>query len=214
MSDTQTPERDAELDQLLPWYVNGTLSDDERARVETYLAASAGAREEVELLRRLRDHVKESQPAQSPGELGLKRLQREIAAERKPASTPAQAAPAGGSPGWWRPAAIAAALVIAIQGALLFQTWQGGGVVDIAGSGQAGGGIAVIEATFAPEATEAQIRAALQAIDGRLIDGPGALGVYRIQLIGVDGADEEAIRAALAALAARPDVVTGANAGQ
>lgn len=209
MSDAQTPERDAELDQLLPWYVNGTLGDDERARVEAYLAASAGAREEVELLRRLRDHVKASQPSQSPGELGLKRLQREIASERK-----AAAAQGGSTPGWWRPAAIAAALVIVIQGALLFQSWPEGGNVDIAGGGKASGRSAVIEATFAPEATEAEIRAALQAIDGRLIDGPGALGVYRILLTGVAADDGDAIRKALATLQAQPDVVTGANAGQ
>lgn len=208
MSDKNTPERDAELDRLLPWYVNGSLSDDERARVEVYLAASADAREEVELLGRLRDHVKADQPAQSPGELGLLRLQRKIAADRKAA--PARAGRFGD---WWRPAAVAAALVIAIQSALLFQSWRDGGGVDTAGDGRLGGG-AVIEATFAPEATEAQIRAVLQAIDGRLIDGPGALGVYRIQLPGVGAADGDAIREAIAALRARPDVVTGANEGQ
>ena len=208
MSDAQTPERDPELDQLLPWYVNGTLGDDERARVEAYLAASAGAREEVELLRRLRDHVKASQPSQSPGELGLKRLQREIAAERRTAQA---APPAPASPGWWRPAAISAALVIAIQGALLFQLQPDSGVGTATGDGPGG---TVIEVTFAADATESEIRTALQAIDGRLVDGPGALGVYRVQLVGVEPGDGAAVRAAIATLEAHPDVVTGANAGQ
>ena len=208
MSDALTPDRDSELDQLLPWYVNGTLGDDERSRVEAYLSASAAAREEVELLRRLRDHVKASQPSRSPGELGLKRLQREIAAER-------QAAPArprgGGSPGWWRPAAIAAALVIAIQGALLFEMLPERGVGPATGGGSGG---SVIEVNFAADATESEIRAALQAVDGRLIDGPGALGVYRVRLVGVAPDDAAAIRDAIATLEALPDVVTGANAGQ
>lgn len=200
MSDISTNERDPELDKLLPWYVNGTLDDEERARVEAYLAKSTTAADEVELLRRLRAQVKADQPEQTPGELGLRRLQQQVSRERR--------ATLATSPGWWRPAAIAATLVIVVQGAVLFQSLPEGGVTP-AGLPRAEG--TVVQVTFAGEATEEQIRAALQAVNGTFIGGPGALGVYSIRLKGIEPADSAAFDEAIETLEAQVGVVANVS---
>jgi len=47
-------ERHREIAELLPWYANGTLSADERARVERHLQRCAGCRRELEELEGLK----------------------------------------------------------------------------------------------------------------------------------------------------------------
>lgn len=205
MTDTQSPSRDPDLKLLLPWYVNGTLSEEEHRRVEVYLETSPDARSEVAFLRALRRQVKEERadttPGElGPGELGLKRIQRRIAQEHRSARP---------SAAWWRPAAIAAALVILVQSAVLIETWQGVGTVMPAGGERRAG--AVLQVTFAPDATEQEIREILQAIEGSLDGGPGALGVYRIRLGEVEPGDTASIERALRTLRGRSDIVTHAD---
>jgi len=81
----------------------------------------------------------------------------------------------------------------------------GGGPVD--GYATLGGGVqqAALEVTFAPGATELEIRTLLDEADATIVGGPGSLGVYRLSLGG--GADAEA--RALALLRSR-DIVTHA----
>jgi anti-sigma factor RsiW len=50
---------DEEIASLLPWYVNGTLSEAERSEVEALLARSNRARNELEFFRELSKQVKE-----------------------------------------------------------------------------------------------------------------------------------------------------------
>ena len=200
MTDTQSPGRDPDLELLLPWYVNGTLSEEEHRRVEVYLETSPDARSEVAFLRALRRQVKEERADTTPGELGLKRIQRRIAQEHRSARP---------SAAWWRPAAIAAALVILVQSAVLIETWQGVGTVMPAGGNRPAG--AILQVTFAPDATEQEIRELLQAIDGSLDGGPGALGVYKIRLGEVEPGDTSSIERALRTLRGRSDIVTHAD---
>src|SRR3546814_10054597 len=104
--------KDEALDLLLPWYVNGTLADDELRQVEAYLARSSHARDEVELLRALRQQVKDEKIEASPGALGLQRLQRQISqdgGQTGPARRTAAVA------GFWRPLAVAACLAVVVQ---------------------------------------------------------------------------------------------------
>ena len=69
----------------------------------------------------------------------------------------------------------------------------------------------VLQVTFAPDATEQEIRELLQAIDGSLDGGPGALGVYAVRLVGVESHDAATIERALQTLRGRSDIVTHAE---
>jgi len=186
-------------DELLPWYVNGSLDEDERARVEAHLAGCERCRTEVEYLSSLREQVRADEVA-APGELGLRRLRRDIRAERSRQS--------GGAARrhWWTPAlAAAAVLVITIQGVMLMNM-PPEPVVGIQPLGADYEGV-VVQVRFHPTATEARIREALQSVNGVIVDGPGALGIYRIRLVGVDKARPEAVSAAIERLRARSEVV-------
>ncbi len=202
-------KRDENLDLLLPWYVNGTLEAEERRAVEAYLEESAHARDEVELLRQLRQQVKEQEFENSPGELGLQRLKREIkqdAAQQK-GSADRMTGKVLTVASFWRPLAIAACLAIVVQAGVMVGMNSGliptGGDVTIAGKSPA-----VMQVTFAPDATEQDIREVLQAAGASIADGPTALGIYNLRLV-----DPKAITVeeALTALRANDAVVTFAE---
>ena len=62
-----------EFSELLPWYVNGTLSSNEQARVEAWLAQSSEARNELAVLQQLAHQIK-SAAIPVASELGWQRL--------------------------------------------------------------------------------------------------------------------------------------------
>ena len=97
---------DAELDLLLPWYVNGSLTGEELEAVEAYLAQSAKARDEVALLTALRQQVKDEKIENSPGELGLQRLKRDINRSDEQNKAPTESGKVISIASWWRPLAV------------------------------------------------------------------------------------------------------------
>lgn len=202
-------KRDENLDLLLPWYVNGTLEAGERQAVEAYLEESAHARDEVELLRQLRQQVKEQVFENSPGELGLQRLRREIKqeAEQQKGSADKMTGKVLTVASFWRPLAIAACLAIVVQAGVMVGMNSGliptGGDVTIAGKAPA-----VMQVTFAPDATEQDIREVLQSAGASIADGPTALGIYNLRLVDPNATTVEE---ALAALRANDTVVTFAE---
>jgi anti-sigma-K factor RskA len=206
---TDNGKRDESLELLLPWYINGTLEAEERRQVEAYLERNSDARDEVALLRELRQQVKDEKIENSPGELGLQRLKREI--------KQVGAQPGGGDrmtgrtvtvASFWRPLAVAACLAVVVQAGVMVGLggWPGSDV-EIA-SGTAGLTPPVLQVTFEPGATEQEIRDVLQSAGASIADGPTALGVYNLRLVdaGTTTVDE-----ALATLRARADVVTFAE---
>ena len=212
-----TQERsERELRELLPFFVNGSLDGEELAAVEAYLAGSEAAREEVTYLERLRHAIKTQPQMNSPGELGLKRLQREMSQNAKGAagtgaraSGLAQAAQQSASAGvavWWRNLAVAACLALAVVTTLSVTDWPSGdGDLHLA----SGGGDADLQVTFKPQATEEIIRALLLEIGASITEGPSTLGVYRLRL--EPDAGDAALARALQQLRARGDVVESAE---
>ncbi len=176
------PETRDHPTDLLPWWVNGTLAGEEYQQVSDHLAACGHCQEEVAFLQTVRDQLR-ARPLPDAGELGLQRLLREV---RKPVIARRKQ---------YRPWAIAAALVIAVQAALLTLYWPGATDTTLQplSAGTPAQAQVVLQVEFRPEATHRQISATLRAVQGRIIDGPGALGIYRIAL--PPGADvEQAIR--------------------
>jgi len=201
-------KKDEALDLLLPWYVNGTLDDGERRQVEAYLERSSHARDEVELLGALRQQVKDETIEASPGALGLQRLKRDMKqAAAQPGNFDRMAGKTVTVASFWRPLAVAACLAVVIQAGVMIGV-GGFGTPDSGVTTATGGSPAVLQVTFAPDATEQQIRDTLQSAGASIADGPNALGVYRLRLVDAGGTT---VDEALATLRASGDVVTFAE---
>ncbi|MCW5623418.1 MAG: hypothetical protein KIT73_01710 [Burkholderiales bacterium] len=196
---------DAELHEarlLLPWFVNGTLDEAGRHTVEAGLEASATLRAERDWLVALRRDV-QAETIAAPDDAGLAQLMQRIDGER-PANV--VSLPVAKRARWFAPVlALAASLVLGqaiVIGVLLGERDEGfrplSGPTATAGDR--------IQIRFQPEATEAQIRTLLLDIDGDIVAGPGALGLYTIRVeTGRSGA-------VLQRLTTRRDVVDSATA--
>jgi hypothetical protein len=170
--------------ELLPWYVNGTLEAADRAWVESTVAASAEAAQQLAEQQALCHAVQalaQPVPAASDPSRWLRLL-----------GEPAAAAPA---PGFWqrmvgrgvaqlsqwlaRPQwAMAAASVVVVQAALI--AWmalprdEDAAQIKSTPVAQA----STLRVRFVATASEAQIRAALTGAQARIVGGPTQLGEY------------------------------------
>ncbi len=162
-------------EELLPWFVNGTLSVEERVEVEQHVESCVQCQQEIALLQKIRTEVKDT-PVQSPGEFGLNRLLNEVRHKQKGVGVTPQTQ----SRGWQTGLAIAASLMIFVQAGLLFDAWfLSKPMSPLAGPQKDG---VVLQVTFEPTTTEAQIRELMTDIQATFIDGPSSLGLYRIRL--------------------------------
>ncbi|MES1264295.1 MAG: hypothetical protein ABUU24_01435, partial [Variovorax sp.] len=69
------------FEELLPWYVNGSLGAEDRAWVDAYLEQNPDARDELAWFRSLQQRVQENAPA-VPETIGLARAMRLIQGDR------------------------------------------------------------------------------------------------------------------------------------
>lgn len=180
-----------ELDDKLALMVNGQLDEQEQAALKKQIQADAGLAAEAEFLHTLHKGMQQQNDV-PPGAMGLARLKRDIEAEQKRAATSTQTAndnnsvtkmQAPNNSNFWKPLSIAACCLLAAQTFLTMQGSSRGdpsGVVPLAGNPVVTG--PQLQVVFKDTATAAQIREALLSINAELIGGPGALGIYTLQL--------------------------------
>jgi hypothetical protein len=132
-----------------------------------------------------------------PDEIGLKRLLREV----RRTSVVRR---------WLRPALAAAVTVIAVQAGLIAWLWPHEPGIELLGGPSHKGVVVLVR--FEPTAAEARIRALLQKNDATIIDGPGALGIYRLRLLNAQPGDAEALAKALTDLRGNKGLVVEAEA--
>lgn len=201
-----TRDRD-EIELLLPFQANGTLSPEDEAELAEWLARDAGLAEEAEALAAIRADM-QAEPVQSPGEFGLARLMREVARDEATGTNPPPLAQARHRPWLWQAAAVVAMTAFLGQTIVTWDRPEGGrefsmasganGVVMSRPPSEAVFASGLIVA-FVPSATEAEIRDLLLSLDLEIVSGPSSLGLY--QVAGTD------IAAARVALAAAPQIV-------
>jgi anti-sigma factor RsiW len=161
-----------EIEALLPFYVNGTLRGDERASVEAALDDDARLRDEAAALGHIRQSMRDSDMGHTPGEFGLARLMRDID-RAAPARQPAVRRQSTILP-WGLAAAAAIALVAVGLGRFGFE--------ESAPYTQASGGAdeTFLTLAFQPEASQAQVSDLLLEYGLVIVDGPSAIGLYRV----------------------------------
>lgn len=189
----------SEIIELLPWYTNSTLSEDERKAVETHLADCSECAREVKNLAIMRNAVIDTgNKAPVPGANALNRALAQIEdyersrdqATQKAASRPGIAERISRLwSGWWRPTPLLARAIIAVQlvlvlgfgAALVYQ--QNQNAIYTTSSGPAGDKASTrIAVGFSDGAIEQDIRQTILAVHGKIIDGPSALGLYTVQV--------------------------------
>lgn len=188
------------LEEVLPFYVNGRASGDDRAFVDALLQ-DPGAAAMLEWHQSLAEHVRLEVEAVDGG-IGWAAL-----AEKVRAGRPGQAAPAPSPTGGWRgwlcldrwlprplqvPAFAALALAVAVQGVLLSRTGpdtaQEGGYGDSRGAAGATAaanvpaGSEVMKVNFKDETPEHDMRLLLISAGATIIQGPGQLGDYLVSV--------------------------------
>lgn len=166
------------IEELLPWYVNGTLNAEDRAWVENYLRENPQAQSELEWYRSLSQRMQQNAPA-VPATIGLGRALTLIRGDRP---TIAERLSAFFGFAGMRPALVLAGLaIIAVQGGVILQMHNANEddaselrslKATVAKEGP------MLKINFAPDAKEADIRHLLMSVQGRLAGGPGQLGDY------------------------------------
>jgi hypothetical protein len=173
---------------LLPWYIGGTLGESERLFVEAHLRECVECRSELESVEDVRQRARVmfgSGPAPSA------RLHARVMA-RVRESQPAAPSPLQSfaeSFQWllrpkWVPA-LAAMLIVVQAGALGWFALQGSPQPEVR-TRSVEAAAARIRVVFNPRATEAEIRAALTALGGSIVDGPSPDGAYVVELPAVE----------------------------
>ena len=185
------------FDELLPFYVNGTLSTDDRAWFDSFLREHPQHSAELNWCEALQTKVRADVPAVS-SEVGLERTLKRLRSEG-PAP---QAARRAAQPSamerlrdWFaslvpqpilRPAFAAALAVVALQTVVIVQ--MAGERDDDAGQIRAIPGASVadkgpyLKVNFKGEARETEIRLLLVEVHGSLAAGPGQLGDYYVRI--------------------------------
>ncbi len=190
------PMDDSErLRQELPWLVNGSLPGAEREAIEHALQQHPALRAEREFFERLRSAVRD-QPTATPGEAGWQRLRGQLAA------APVATRPAANDR-WWRPLAIAASVLFAVQAVWVWGPFHGdAGYAPLGATApRPGADQVLLQVRPRADARVGDWQALLVQVNAQVVSGPGAAGVWRVA---VPRAQADA---ALAALRGAGDLV-------
>lgn len=188
--DTQDHPIHAEA-ALLPWYLNGTLQEDERRHVDQHLLSCAACRAELDELAQLNVQLHEVYAAQSEPSTGIQRAVR-VLVQREASEKDAK--PVTGSAwlsrldAWfrslfiprWAPA-LAVTLLVAQLGLLLWSLTLPT-LSDQVTTRGLGAPTVRLRVVFQETASERQIRVLVQGVHGRLVDGPALDGAYIMEV--------------------------------
>jgi anti-sigma factor RsiW len=182
MTDPNLAQPHGETEELLPWYANGQLDEEERKRVDAHLSSCAYCRQQLALERRL---IHEFQAMVPEVESGWARLRKQIETP-VPTRAPNPPRPRPFGEVWaflTRPAvamlAAAQLAFVVIAGATLVSLGQpayhtlGSGPVPAAGN---------VIVMFRADATEQDIRNVLRSAGASLVDGPTPANAYLLHV--------------------------------
>lgn len=182
---TENSAEHHEVSALLPWYVNETLEERDRQRVEAHAGACAICREDLVEQQRIREAI-EAQPALDYMPVAsLKRLQARIdtLAESSPTlGQPAEQVNASPWRGWVAASISAAAVAVALLAAdrwVQSESHLQANYRTVTNSTPRPQG-EVIRAVFSPTITLVELQSILDESQLRIVSGPTEAGVYSL----------------------------------
>jgi len=205
---------------LLPWYVNGTLSLNERERVEAHLAVCRRCQEEERVCRSAAGAVQGAgEVAPTPHPVQFQRVLARIdEAERQEprgllkgrlfapfrALIDATLRPLRGA------LVAQAAIILVMVGVLAWETMRSApraappaAYRTLSDPAPAHAPMLRLRVMFSPKATERQLRELLLDVRGEITNGPSPFGVYTVEV----PAGRDSMRAVLAWLRSEPQVM-------
>ena len=209
-----TEREDIEL--LLPWYVTGTLDEDETHRVDAYLAEHRDLDDQLALIREDQDAVialNEQVPTPAAG--GLDKLMARIDAETPAIERHKQSFMeaikdlfgAYGSPALKLATASLVVLLVAQSVAITsLMTGSDTGSAYQTATGQDGGSGPDLLIEFTQDATIGQIQTVLGEHDATIVGGPLPGGLFEVRL-DIEPRSDETIEAAAERLRSRKKVI-------
>ncbi|BCT92635.1 hypothetical protein LYSHEL_16590 [Lysobacter helvus] len=188
---------------LLPWYANGTLSQDEHLRVQAHLAECAACRQDVEAMRTLIDDGPAHVEAPDVDRDWQRLRGRLHATQRAPvlrARWPRLRTAWRGTLPWTRIALGAQAAMLVLLGVFAFRRETAPDAPfayrTLSAPTVAANKADRVLVVFDSRLTEAQLRALLAQVHGRIVDGPNEAGAF---LIATDPGQSQSVRDALRA---------------
>jgi anti-sigma factor RsiW len=176
-----------EVSALLPWYVNETLGEIDRQRVDAHLGMCTACREDLAAQRRICEAI-DAQPAIDYMPVAsLKRLQARLDAlgESDPTIAPVKEQPTQRLPwrGWMAASVAALAVAVALLAANRFVQTDAHlmqpNYRTVTNSAPRPQG-EVIRAVFAPSITLVELQSILDEAQLRIVSGPTEAGVYSL----------------------------------
>ena len=192
---------------LLPWLLNDTLPNDERSQVEAPLRSCAQCRAELAQQKQLQSHYSGAATAGPALDIDAAFARLLPRLDDQPMRPPRRSLWRPREPvRWWQLGlAVQMGVILALSTALLLQfkpttqSEESPAYRGLAATVQRATGDALV--VFDPNASETQMRATLQRVGARVVDGPTAAGAFVVRF------DNAPTAATLAALRNDPAIV-------
>jgi anti-sigma factor RsiW len=169
-------------DVLLPWFVNGTLDQDELAFVEQHLSECVRCQREVQWLRELRAACIDGEAAPGASTV-FRNLRRQL---DQPRAGRGRGASLGKlwkrAPPWSRWAMAAELAAIVALGAVLLPTTDGLAPYRTLGARSAAAPTGSLVVVFDPTTPESELRRMLRKAEARVADGPTQTNAYVLKV--------------------------------
>jgi hypothetical protein len=177
-----------EVSALIPWYVNSTLSDSERLKVDAHMVDCAACRADVLVEQQIFEAIKGAPTVEYMPAASLKRLQARLDVLQSAAPAADAAPDVRIRSGWPKRTVMAASVaVVTITLSLLladrwvqFRALQAAPNYRTVTSSPPHAPDEVIRAVFAPTITLVELQAILDEAELRIVSGPSEAGVYSL----------------------------------
>jgi hypothetical protein len=171
-----------QMSALIPWYVNGTLGDEERMKLDTHCADCARCREELALEQRIYRDMSQQPAVEYMPAASLKKLQNMIDGRAEPRPHIDRPVRRFARPSLMAASVAALAIAVSLLAAdrVMVTRNQSEANIHVVTDPREVPSGEVIRAVFAPDVTVEQLKGLLDEAQMRIVSGPSEAGVYSL----------------------------------